>query len=117
MGAGGAAIATVIAQLVSVVFSVILLMKKRNAFELSIKPSDFVKWDKESLSKFLKLAIPMAINNSAIQIAGMVINSMTNDFGVTVSAFAGIRANIATTVDLILGSVATAGAMIIGQNI
>ena len=47
----------------------------------------------------------------------MVINSMTNDFGVTVSAFAGIRANIATTVDLILGAIATAGAMIIGQNI
>jgi Na+-driven multidrug efflux pump len=59
----------------------------------------------------------MAINNSAIQIAGMVINSMTNDFGVTVSAFAGIRANIATTVDLILGSVSAAGAMIIAQNI
>ena len=70
-----------------------------------------------TLSRFIKLAIPMAINNSAIQIAGMVINSMINDFGVTVSAFAGIRANIATTVDLILGSVATAGAMIIGQNI
>ena len=117
MGVGGAAIATVIAQLVSVVLSIIVLARKREAFDLTIKIKDFFSWDKDSLLKFIKLAIPMAINNSAIQIAGMVINSMTNDFGVTVSAFAGIRANIATTIDLILGSVATAGAMIIGQNI
>lgn len=117
MSVGGAAIATVIAQLVSVVLSIIVLARKREAFDLTIKIKDFYSWDKDSLLKFIKLAIPMAINNSAIQIAGMVINSMTNDFGVTVSAFAGIRANIATTVDLILGSVATAGAMIIGQNI
>ena len=117
MGVGGAAVATVIAQLVSVVLSVIVLARKKDAFELTIKIKDFCRWDKQELSKFIKLAIPMAINNSAIQIAGMVINSMTNDFGVTVSAFAGIRANIATTVDLILGSIAAAGAMIIGQNI
>lgn len=117
MGVGGAAIATVVAQLVSVVLSVIVLAKKKDAFELTIKIKDFCRWDKKELLKFIKLAIPMAINNSAIQIAGMVINSMINDFGVTVSAFAGIRSNIATTVDLILGSVATAGAMIIGQNI
>lgn len=117
MGVGGAAVATVVAQLVSVVLSFIVLARKRDAFELTIKFKDFFSWDKQALSQFIKLAIPMAINNSAIQIAGMVINSMVNDFGVTVSAFAGIRANIATTVDLILGSVATAGAMIIGQNI
>ena len=117
MGVGGAAVATVIAQLVSVVLSVIVLSRKKDAFGLTIKIKDFCRWDKVELSKFIKLAIPMAINNSAIQIAGMVINSMTNDFGVTVSAFAGIRANIATTVDLVLGSVAAAGAMVIGQNI
>lgn len=117
MGVGGAAIATVIAQFVSVVLSFIVLARKREAFDLTIKFKDFLNWDKQALLRFVKLAIPMAINNSAIQIAGMVINSMTNDFGVTVSAFTGIRANIATTVDLILGSIATAGAMIIGQNI
>ena len=117
LGVGGAAIATVIAQLVSVVLSVIVLKKKKDAFGLTIKIKDLYSWDKAELPKFVKLAIPMAINNSAIQIAGMVINSMTNDFGVTVSAFAGIRANIATTIDLILGSVSAAGAMIIAQNI
>ena len=117
MGVGGAALATVIAQLVSVIFSIIMIVKKREDFELTIKPTDFAHWDKNSLSRFLRLAIPMALNNSAIQIAGMVISSLTNDFGVSVSAFSGIRANILTTVDLILGAVATAGAMIIGQNI
>lgn len=117
MGVGGAALATVIAQLVSVVFSIIFLIKKRESFELSIKPRDFVKWNGKDLARFIKLAIPMAINNSAIQIANMVIASQINGFGVNVSAFSGIRSNLATTVDLILGSLAAAGAMIIGQNI
>ncbi|MBQ8546261.1 MAG: MATE family efflux transporter [Clostridia bacterium] len=117
MGVGGAALATVIAQLVSVILSIAMIIRKRESFELSVKPRDFIIWDKISLSKFLKLAIPMAINNSAIQIAGMVISSLTNDFGVSVSAFAGIRSNISTTVDLMLGAIATSGAMIIGQNI
>lgn len=117
MGVGGAALATVIAQLVSVIFSASLIIRKRKSFELSIKIRDFCVWSRSDLSRFLKLAIPMALNNSAIQIAGMVINSLINDYGVSVSAFAGIRANIATTIDLILGSLAAAGAMIIGQNI
>ena len=46
MGVGGAAIATVIAQLVSVVLSVTVLAIKRNAFELTIKIKDFCTWDK-----------------------------------------------------------------------
>ena len=59
----------------------------------------------------------MALNNSAIQISGMVVNSMTNNFGVSVSAFAGITATINTTLNLILSAITTAGAMIIGQNL
>jgi Na+-driven multidrug efflux pump len=47
----------------------------------------------------------------------MIVNSMTNDFGVSVSAFAGISANINTTANLILGAIATAGAMVLGQNL
>ena len=117
MGVGGAAVATVIAQLVSVIFSVAMIIKKRRDFELTVKMRDFVLWNKKDLGRYVKLAIPMAINNSAIQIAGMVIGAMVNKYGVSVSAFAGIRANIATTVDLVLGSVAAAGAMVIGQNI
>ena len=117
MGVGGAALATVLAQLVSVVFSFSLLVKRRKMYELSFSAKDFVKWDMRALGGFLRLGIPMALNNSAIQIANMVIGSLINDYGVSVSAFSGIRANIATTVDLILGSLATAGAMIIGQNI
>lgn len=117
MGVGGAAIATVLAQLVSVVFSFSLLVKRRKQYALNFKLIDFLEWDKNALSGYLRLGIPMALNNSAIQIANMVIGALINDYGVSVSAFSGIRANIATTVDLILGSLATAGAMIIGQNI
>ena len=116
-GVEGAAIATVLAQLVSVVFSIGLLIRRRKEFEFSMTMRDFVYWSKGDLSDFIRLAIPMALNNSAIQISAMVVNAMTNNFGVSVSAFAGITATINTTLNLILSAITTAGAMIIGQNL
>jgi Na+-driven multidrug efflux pump len=117
MGVGGAAIATVIAQLVSVLFSIALLIKEREAFELKLKFADLVKWESSHFSSFLKLGIPMALNNSAIQISAMIINSMTNDYGVSVSAFAGISATVNTSITLILAAILSSSSMIIGQNL
>ena len=116
-GVAGAAIATVIAQLVSVLFSIGFLYIKRAEFELTLRFRDFIFWDKEALSEFLRLGIPLAIKNSAIQISAMIVNSFTNDFGVSVSAFSGIRSNIATTTGLLLGAITNAGTMFIAQSL
>ena len=117
LGVKGAALATVLAQLVSVLCSVTLLIRKRADFGLTMKPSDFVYWERGSFFDFIKLGIPMALNTSAIQIAVMAVNAMTNDFGVSVSAFAGIKANIDTTFTLIIEAFTIAAAMVIGQNL
>ena len=116
-GVMGAAVATVIAQLVSVICSATLLVKRHSQFELYITLSDFVHWKRDELIPFVKLAIPMALNAAAIQVAIMVVNAMTNDFGVSVSAFSGIKANIDTTVSLLFEAFTTAAAMIISQNL
>ena len=47
----------------------------------------------------------------------MVVSAFTNDFGVTVSAFTGIRNTIATTANLVMNCMASAGAVILGQNL
>ena len=117
MGVAGAAAATVIAQLVSVIFSLGLLCRNRAAFGLTFTLRDLFRFDRETVSEFLHLAIPLALKNSAIQIAAMVVASMTNDYGVTVSAFSGIRGNIATTAGLVMNCMGSAGSVILGQNL
>ena len=117
MGVAGAAAATVIAQLVSVVFSLGLLYRRRTDFGISAKLRDFIRVDRAVISDFLRLAIPLAVKNSAIQLSAMLISSFTNDFGVTVSAFSGIRNNIATTAGLVMNCMASAGSVILGQNL
>ena len=117
MGVGGAALASLLAQIISVAFSIRFLIKKKDAFELGIRFRDFVHWNREDLGDLIKLGVPMALNNSAIQIAGMTVSAMTNDYGVAVSAFEGIRSNLNTTVNLVMNAVAAAGAMVVGQNL
>ena len=117
MGVAGAAVATVLAQLVSVVFSLGLLFRQRADFGISFTLRAFLHPDRATLSDYLRLAVPLAIKNSAISVSGMVVASMTNGFGVTVSAFSGIRNTIATTANLVMNCMGSAGSVILGQNL
>ena len=117
MGAGGAALATVIGQGVSFILCVLFLAKKRRQFELNITLSDFLNWDMDMLSDLIKLGVPMAIKSASIQISKMFVNSWINSYGVAVSAFAGIAHKIANISNLISNAMNTAGSTMVGQNI
>ena len=49
LGAGGAALATVVSQATSFICCTIFLIKNKESFELNITKSAFYKWDKEML--------------------------------------------------------------------
>lgn len=117
MGVAGAAVATVIAQLVSVVFSLGFLFRRHADFGISFGLRALLRPDRAVIGEYLHLAIPLAIKNSAIQLSAMLIASFTNDFGVTVSAFSGIRSTIATTANLVMNCMGSAGSVILGQNL
>ena len=117
MGVAGAAIATVIAQLVSVIFSLCLLVRRRADFGLSFSLRALFRLDRAVVGDYLRLAVPLAIKNAAIQLSAMLVASFTNDFGVTVSAFSGIRNTIATTAGLVMNCMGSAGSVILGQNL
>ena len=53
MGAGGAALATVISQAASFILCTAFLFKRRRDFELNVPIRDFVVWDRKMLSAFL----------------------------------------------------------------
>ena len=117
MGAGGAALATVISQAVSFLLCTCYLIWKRASFELDLRVRDFVKWDGECLSELVKLGTPMAIKMASVQFSKLFVNSWINGYGTTVSAFAGIANKISNISNLISAAMNTAGSTMVGQNL
>lgn len=117
MGAGGAALATVISQAVSFISCAVFLAKNKKQFELDIKIKDFIKWDKTMLSDLVKLGTPMAIKTASIQFSKLFVNSWVNSYGVAVSAFSGIANKVANISNLISAAMNTGGSTMVGQNL
>ena len=117
MGAGGAALATVISQGVSFVSCSVFLVKKRERFGFEVKPIDFIKIDFKMLFDLLKLGAPMAIKSASISFSKIFVNSFLNGFGTTVSAFAGVANKLASIANLVSNSLNSAGSTMVGQNI
>lgn len=117
MGAGGAALATVVSQAISFILCLIFLIRKKEMFSLNIAKNDFIHWDRDMLSAFVKLGVPMAIKFAAISVSRMFVNSWINGYGVAVSAFAGIANKLASVVNLFSNAMNTAGSTMVGQNI
>ncbi len=117
MGAGGAALATILSQAISFITCTIFLYRNRERFSLNMKLSDFVRWDREMLGALVKLGTPMAIKTASIQVSKMFVNSFINSYGVAVSAFAGIANKIGSIANLVSTAMNTAGSTMVGQNI
>ena len=117
MGAGGAALATIMSQAVSFISCVFFLAKNKKEFKLDISMRDFIIWDKEMLMSLIKLGLPMAIKSASIQVSKLFVNSWINSYGVAVSAFAGIANKVASISNLISNALNTAGSTMVGQNI
>ena len=116
-GAKGAALATILSQGVSFLLCAAFIYKNRDRYHLSITLGQFFRPEKEMLISLLKLGVPMAIKNAAVQFSKMFVNSWVNSFGVAVSAFAGVANKINMSVNMMSNSVNTAGASMVGQNI
>ena len=69
LGAGGAALATVISQAVSFISCTVFLYRNRASFRLDIGIKDFLHWDKEMLDDLIKLGAPMAIKSATINVS------------------------------------------------
>ncbi|MCD7825875.1 MAG: MATE family efflux transporter [Clostridiaceae bacterium] len=117
VGAGGAALATVISQCFSFALSVVFLYRSRGKLGFEIHRRDFMHIDRKMLSDLTKLGIPMAIKSASIQFSKLFVNSWINSYGVAVSAFAGIANKVNSISNLMSNSLNTAGSSMVGQNI
>lgn len=83
MGAAGAAIATVFAQAVSVLISLVIIRMRELPFTFSLKD---VRARGIYISKILKLGIPIALQDLLASISFLVILAIMNGLGLVVSA-------------------------------
>jgi len=87
MGATGAAIATVVAQAVSVLFSVLLV--KRLGLDLSFSTND-IGFHKTLIRRIIGVGIPIALQDLLVGISFLIILAIVNQYGVITSAGVGV---------------------------
>lgn len=112
--AEGAAIATVIAQIVSVIISLIYMKKAKNFAKISF--SD-LKLKTKIAGNILKIGLPVCCQDGFIQISFMVITVIANRRGVNVAAAVGIVEKIICFLFLTPSTMLSAVSSIAAQNI
>ncbi len=116
MGAAGTAVATVLGQGISLVFSLGVLYRKRARFGFDFKWRSFaVDWEK--LRIMLKIGFPMTLRILFINITQMYIIRFVNGYGIVESAAYAICDKIIHLTNIFTTSTRQAASGIIGQNI
>ena len=109
----GAALATVLAQLVSVVLSAVIIQKQKLPVSFSLAQCRI--YPKE-LKKILNVGVPIAIQETMVQISFLVVNSIVNQMGLMPSAGYGIAQKIISFIMLVPSSVMQSVSAFVAQN-
>ncbi len=116
LGPMGAALGTTIAQAISVVVSLIVIIMRKS---INIKKEDF-KLSKEYISKILSVGAPIAFQDGLLQVAFILITIIANRRGLNDSAAVGIVEKIISFLFLVpssmLSAISALGAQNIGAN-
>ena len=113
MYATGAAIATVLAQALSVVFAVLLLLKKDLPF--AIVKSDF-RWNPQCRN-VLRIGLPLALQEFLTQISFLALCAFVNRLGLEASSGYGVACKIVSFAMLVPSALMQSMASFVSQNI
>lgn len=114
MDAAGAALATVLAQLISVVLSLAVLRRQNLPIHFSAQQLRIYGGE---LKKILNVGVPIAIQEATVQISFLVVNSIVNDMGLTQSAGYGVAQKVVSFIMLVPSSVMQSVSAFVAQNI
>ena len=113
MDANGAAIATVLAQAVSVLFAVVILVKKQLPFTLT--KADFRI--NPQCRKFLGIGLPLALQEFLTQMSFLALCAFVNRMGLTASSGYGVASKIVNFAMLIPSALMQSMASFVSQNV
>ena len=114
MGAAGAALGTTCSQTISVIIAFVVIMKKKTGISLS--KNDF-KIDRKTMSRLLKIGVPVALQDGFIQVAFIIITVIANRRGLDTAAAVGIVEKIISFLFLVPSSMLSTVSALGAQNI
>ncbi|MBQ1492633.1 MAG: polysaccharide biosynthesis C-terminal domain-containing protein, partial [Blautia sp.] len=114
LGAAGAAVATVLAQAVSVVVSLIFISRRSLPFSFSWKQ---VRPEGRICLRITKLGLPLAISDLLVGISFVVIQAIVNSLGLIPSAGIGVAEKVCAFIMLVPSSFMQSMAAFTAQNV
>lgn len=113
MGVKGVAIATISAQMISVILSASFIKKKGLPFDFSKKN---IRFHKELSFQIIKYGVPIALLDGLVHVSFLAITTIVNSLGVTASAAIGIAEKLAGFIMLVPSSFAQSVSVFVAQN-
>ncbi len=114
MGVFGAALATVLAQLLSAVIAVICIWRRRSAVHIEgMRPA----FDRAIAKRILLIGIPNGTQSMVISLSSVIISSQVNLFGLEAMDGFGAYSKIDGWIYMPVGSIQSAIVTFVGQNI
>ena len=114
MGAEGAAIATVFAQAISVLLSLLIIRRRELPFTFSVK---YIRLNGAYVKKILRLGIPIALQDLLVSISFLAIIAIVNSLGLTESAGVGVAEKLCGFLMLVASAYMQSMSAFVAQNI
>ena len=114
LGAAGAALGTTLAQTISVIVALYVILRRKTG--ISLKKEDF-RPQAGTMGQILKIGIPVALQDGFIQIAFIVITIIANRRGLNDAAAVGIVEKFIGVVFLVPSTMLSAVSALAAQNI
>ncbi len=114
MDVAGAALATVLAQFVSVLFSLYFMGKRDLGFTVTRAQ---ICLNRTELRYILNVGVPIALQETTVQISFLVINSIINGMGLMPSAGYGVAQKVTAFIMLVPSALMQSVSAFVAQNI
>lgn len=113
MGVEGVALATILAQGVAFIFSIVYLNRKHAVLKINIKK---LVYDHEIFIKGLKLGIPSAIQQVLFSLGNIALQSLVNSYGTYAMAAFGAGMKIESLISIPIMNLGAAVSTFVAQN-
>lgn len=113
LGATGAALATVIAQLISVIISLFIIKRTELPFEFNMSN---LKLQNQYASNIIRIGTPIALQEFFVEISFSVLLAIVNGIGVTASAGVGVANKVCAFIMLVPAAFMQSMSAFVAQN-
>lgn len=114
MAAAGAAIATVLAQVISVVLSAYIIKRQGLPFHFD---KSCIRFDGKNIRRIIKLGFPIALQDILVAVSFLVITAIVNGMGVVAAAGVGVAEKICGFVMLVPSAFGQTISAFVAQNV